>query len=85
MADKGGYEEAQEVYQKAGITGRVGFGRKAAVVVVDLSYGFTDPTCTLGADLTEVVKQNRRLLDVAREKALPIFFTTVSYRQDKTA
>jgi len=82
VADRGGFEEAQNVYQKAGITGKVGFGRKAAVVVVDLSYGFTDPNCTLGSDLTEVVKQNRILLDAAREKALPIFFTTVYYRQD---
>ncbi len=82
MTTKGAYDEAQDIYQKARITGKVGFGRKTAVVVVDLSYGFTDPSCTLGADLTEVVKQNRRLLDVAREKSLPIFFTTVFYRED---
>ncbi len=82
MADKGGFEEARDVYQRAGITGKVGFGRKAAVVVVDLSYGFTDPTCTLGSDLTEVVKQNRHLLDAAREKGLTVFFTSVAYRGD---
>ncbi|MFQ5913016.1 MAG: isochorismatase family protein [Nitrospinota bacterium] len=82
MTPKGGYDEAQEIYDKARITGKVGFGRKSAVVVVDLSYGFTDSGCTLGADLGDVVKENRRLLDAAREKGLPIFFTTVAYRQD---
>ena len=79
---EGTHEEAQAIYEKAGITGKVGFGRKAAVAVVDLSFGFTDPECTLGADLTQVVMQNRRLLEAAREKDLPVFFTTVAYRGD---
>ncbi len=82
MASKDSYEEAAEVYRKARITGTVGFGRKAAVVVVDLSCGFTQPKYMLGADLSEVVRQTRRLLDAAREKGLPIFFTTVAYRAD---
>lgn len=79
---EGTHEEAQAIYEKAGISGKVGFGRKAAVVVVDLSFGFTDPECTLGADLTHVVMQNRRLLEAVREKDLPVFFTTVAYRGD---
>lgn len=82
MSAEGGYDEAREVYRRAGITGKVGFGRKAAVVVVDLSYGFTDPACTLGADLGGVVKHTRRLLDAARERGLPVFFTTVAYQED---
>jgi nicotinamidase-related amidase len=82
MNATGGYDDAREVYRKARITGEVGFGRKAAIVVVDLSYGFTDPGCILGADLTEVVNHNRRLLDVARDKEIPIFFTSVAYRDD---
>lgn len=75
-------KDARAIYDKAGITGRVGFGQKVALVVVDLSFGFTDPECTLGADMTKVVMQNRRLIEVARERALPIFFTTVAYRGD---
>lgn len=82
MNAKGGYDEAREVYRRAGITGKVGFGRRAAVVVVDLSYGFTDPGCTLGAELGDVVRQTRRLLDAARERGLPVFFTTVAYQED---
>jgi len=82
MASKDSYEEAAEIYQKARISGRVGFGRKAAVVVVDLSYGFTQPRFMLGSDLSEVVRQTRRLLDAARGKGLPIVFTTVAYRAD---
>lgn len=76
------YKDARAIYDKAGITGRVGFGQKVALLVVDLSFGFTDPECTLGSDLTEVVMESRRLIEVVRENALPIFFTTIAYRED---
>lgn len=49
------------------------------MLVVDFSRGFTDPACPLGADLSNAVEATRRLLDVAREHALPVVFTTVGY------
>ncbi len=51
--------------------------------MVDMMNGFTDPDCPLGAHCPEVVKANRELLDAFREAALPIFFTTVVYRNDE--
>lgn len=59
--------------------GRAGFGRRPAVVVVDLIEGFTDPASPLGADLDAVVAATRRLLDVAREAGMPVVFTTTVY------
>jgi nicotinamidase-related amidase len=72
-------EEAREVYAKARLGESVTLGSRPAVLVVDFSCGFTDPACTLGSDLTGEVESTKRLLDVARAKALPVVFTSIGY------
>jgi maleamate amidohydrolase len=72
-------EQAQQVYAAARIGQNVTLGSHPAVLVVDFSCGFTDPECTLGADMTEQVEATKRLLDVARAKGLPVVFTTIGY------
>jgi maleamate amidohydrolase len=72
-------EEAREVYAKARIGESVTLGSRPAVLVVDFSCGFTDPECTLGADMTPAVEATRRLLDAARARGLPVVFTTIGY------
>jgi nicotinamidase-related amidase len=57
-----------------------GLGRRPALVVVDVIRGFTDPACPLGSEADAVVEANRRLLEAFRARHLPIFFTTVIYR-----
>ena len=54
-------------------------GSRPAVLVVDFSCGFTDPACTLGSELTAEVEATKRLLDAAREKGLPVVFTTIGF------
>jgi len=56
-----------------------GFGRRPALIVVDLSRGFTDPASPLGAEMDDVVAATRTMLDAAREAGLPVVFTTVVY------
>jgi len=72
-------EQAREVYEKAGLGQAVTLGQSPAVLVVDFSCGFTDPACALGADMTAEVEATRRLLDAAREKGLPVVFTTIGF------
>ena len=72
-------ETARQVYAQAGLGERVTLGRRPAVLVVDFSCGFTDPACPLGSDLTAEVEATRRLLDAAREKGLPVVFTTIGF------
>ena len=72
-------EQAHEVYAKAGLGQSVALGSSPAVLVVDFSCGFTDPECALGSDMTEAVEQTKRVLDVAREKWLPVVFTTIGF------
>jgi maleamate amidohydrolase len=73
------YAEAREVYAKARLGESVTLGSRPAVLVVDFSCGFTDPECTLGADMTEQVEATKRLLDAARAKGLPVIFTTIGF------
>ena len=69
-----------------GFHGRAGFGRRPALIVIDVNVGFTDPESPLVCDLEEVVAAIRRLLEEARRAEIPIVFTTVSYTEgDKRA
>jgi nicotinamidase-related amidase len=72
-------EAARQVYEKAGLGQAVTRGTNPAVLVVDFSCGFTDPACTLGADLTAEVEATKSLLDAARVKGLPVVFTTIGF------
>jgi nicotinamidase-related amidase len=70
----------------AGFGGSAGFGRKPALVVVDVNVGFTDPASPLACPLEGVVDAIRRLLDESRRAGIPVVYTTVSYGEgDKVA
>jgi nicotinamidase-related amidase len=62
-----------------------GLGRTPALLLVDMINGFTDPACPLGAQADGVVEANRVLLEKFRAKQLPVFFTTVVYRDENQA
>ena len=69
-----------------GFHGRAGFGRRPALLVIDVNVGFTDPASPLVCDLDGVVAAIGRLLDEARRAQIPVVYTTVSYTEgDKTA
>jgi maleamate amidohydrolase len=74
-------EQAKQVYEKAGLGHAVTLGQRPAVVVIDFTCGFTDPECTLGSDMTAEVEATRRLLDAAREKGMPIVYTTIGFER----
>jgi maleamate amidohydrolase len=62
-----------------GFHGRAGFGRRPALIVVDMNVGFTDRSSPLHCDLEQVVAAVQRLLDEARAAQLPVVYTTVAY------
>ena len=62
-----------------GFHGQVGFGKRPALVVVDMSVGFTAPESPLHCDLEPVVEAIERLLVVVRAARLPVVYTTVAY------
>ena len=64
-----------------GFGGRGGFGRRPALVVVDMTLGFTDPESPLACDLEGPISEIQKLLRAARRAEIPIVFTTVAYRE----
>jgi len=71
--------ETRAVYERAQLGRSLEWGACPAVLVVDLSPGFTDPANPLGADLDEVVAATRRLLDEARRASVPVVFSIVAF------
>jgi nicotinamidase-related amidase len=65
-------------YKERGIfQDRFGFGRRPALVIIDMAYGWTDPAYAGGSSrLDTAVAAIARLLSVARPKRVPIFYTT---------
>jgi maleamate amidohydrolase len=58
---------------------RSGYGRRPALVIVDMSRAFCDPSHPVGSDMTETLENIAALLDAARRKHLLTVFTTIAY------
>jgi maleamate amidohydrolase len=69
----------RDLYAAAGFAGRVGWGERPAVLVIDMANAWADPDEMLGSDLTGVMDSILRVLASARRAELPIFFTTMAY------
>ena len=67
------------IYARAGFGASVRRGERPAIVVVDLTSGFTDPSEPTGADLTEVVAATAELIEAGRPGGVPVVFTTIAY------
>jgi nicotinamidase-related amidase len=76
------YRETFDFYVKKGFAARVGFGERPALLVIDMIRAFTDLVSPLASNLDSQVDAIQQLLDVARERQLPIIFSTVAYDQD---
>ena len=68
-----------EDYRARGFANHMGFGKHPALVVVDLTNGFTNPSLPLGAPADEAIEQVNLLIDAARVASIPIYFSTISY------
>ena len=66
-------------YTAAGFGDRVPRGTRPAVLVVDFSFGFTDPAYPTAADMSAEIAATRKLLEVARNRGIPVIFTTIAF------
>ena len=72
-------DETREIYERARLGQSVTLGARPAVLVVDFSRGFTDPESTMGSELTREVEATNRLLAAAREREIPVIFTSIGF------
>ena len=71
--------ELQERYLQRGWGQRVGFGRRPALIVIDLARYWTESKQQIGTDLDSVVEATCLVLGAARVAKIPIFFTSFAY------
>lgn len=69
----------EEFFRQRGFGVRIGFGKRPALLVVDIIKAFTDPERMLGADLDAQIEATNALLDAAHAQDVPVIYSTVSY------
>ena len=76
-----------EAYRRAGFGRTAGMGTRPAVLVVDMTYLFVDPdyVVTSGDGAAEAVSNTARLLERARGRGFPIFFSKRNARTNPTS
>jgi nicotinamidase-related amidase len=82
MATASVHDSILDDYRKKGLGSRMGFGVRPALLVIDLSLGFTDPSSPLGSPLDGQIEATSKMLEVTRRKRILTLFTTVAYQQD---
>src|SRR5436190_19972418 len=68
-----------EAYLKRNWAGRVGFGKRPAVLAIDLATYWLDPKQQIGSRLDTVVSAACQVLEAARTAEAPVLFTTFAY------
>ncbi len=72
-------EDLRGRYLQRGWGGRVGFGQRPALVVIDMARFWLDSSQQIGSDLGPVLASVCRVLKSARAAGIPIFFTTFGH------
>jgi nicotinamidase-related amidase len=77
MAEVDAYYKERGIFQD-----KFGFGASAALIVIDMAYGWTDPAYAGGsARLDGAIAAIQQLLPLARSKGIPVIFTTSPFPQ----
>jgi maleamate amidohydrolase len=75
----------EQFFKERGFGQTIGFGEKPAVLVLDMLNAFTNEKMPLGTDQSAQIKVINKLLKVARQKGIPIFFITIYYDEHDLA
>jgi len=72
-------KDLADLYSTRSFGSTLGFGRRPAVLVVDMANAFTDPSYRLGAAMDETVAAIAELLGCARAASLPIIYAVSGF------
>jgi len=87
-------ERDKQVFAHGGFGAKAGFGKKPALLIIDVSYNFCgdrrEPILesikrfhnSCGEDAWDALPHIRRLIDAAHAKGLPVIYTTGTVRDD---
>jgi maleamate amidohydrolase len=71
-----------DIYRQQNFGNRLGFGRRAALLIIDFTVGFNDPAMFGGGNIDAAIIRTAGLLDFFRSVKLPIVYTRVVYADD---
>ena len=75
-------EEAYAIWNKRGLTGKVGYGKKPCILIGDFVRANLHPSEAFGCDVGSAIESCREVLAVARARNFPVFFTTPIWQPD---
>ncbi len=87
-------ERDKQVFEASGYGAHAGFGKKPALLIIDVNYNFCgdkrEPILesikrwrnSCGEDAWDALPHIRKLIDAAREKGIPVIYTTGEGRED---
>lgn len=76
------FKNAAEFYQKMGFKERnIGFGQRPAIILVDFQYLLTRGELS-GGNIFQAAQNCKPLIELARERKIPLIYTYVAYRED---
>lgn len=82
LPERRGADEDRAFFAARGFGKRIGFGERAALVVVDYMNAFTDPSMALGSNLDMEIEETNRLIDVSRERDIQVIYSVAWYEED---
>lgn len=69
-------------YEAAGFGGKLPFGSKPALLIVDVVMAYLDPASPLYAGVEAALASNESLAAAARAAGIPVIFTNIAYAED---
>jgi nicotinamidase-related amidase len=75
-------EAGKELYSKRGFQHRIGYGSNPAIINIDLANAWTrEGSAFTCVEMDQVISNVCKLLQVARSRKIPIFYTTTAYEE----
>lgn len=73
-------DEAEALRARGFTPLRMGFGKRPALIVIDLIDAFTNPALPLGSNLDSQVAASARLMTAAHQRKVPVIVATIAYQ-----
>ena len=74
------FKANSELYAKRGFQRRIGFGKRPALINIDLANAWTQPGYAFSCDGMDVIIPGvQKLLEAFRRRGLPVVYTTTAY------
>ena len=74
-----------QIYENRGFQQRIGYGKRPALLIIDMAKGWTKPGHAFSCEgMDEVIPANQALIEAFRARGLPIVYTTTAYQASGT-